>query len=51
MENPEVFEHYNIEGLPMIYFYTNNICNSQPLNLELAFLFQDQDYPIYTELI
>jgi len=25
MENPEVFEHYNIEGLPMIYFYTNNI--------------------------
>jgi len=25
MDNPEVFEHYNIEALPTIYFYTNNI--------------------------
>lgn len=25
MENPEVFEHYNIEALPTIYLYTNNI--------------------------
>jgi thioredoxin-like negative regulator of GroEL len=25
MENPEVFEHYSIEALPQIYFYTNDI--------------------------